>query len=177
MCIEFVAAITWIAEVFSDKAQKEKWLGITQLFRVARRRARDCCELSGFAAPWKRSAAPRDADGTRVPRSRASWRYLLLTGIAPALLIALMLPFVPESKLWKERKTGRHAQAPELRRSVFAGVPSRHARHRRGCPRARIASRSARCSSRPDASRPGLPNLAELSSKALKPLVDRGEET
>ena len=32
VCIEFVAAITWIAEVFSDKAQKEKWLGITQLF-------------------------------------------------------------------------------------------------------------------------------------------------
>jgi len=29
---EFVAAITWIAEVFSNKAQKEKWLGITQLF-------------------------------------------------------------------------------------------------------------------------------------------------
>ena len=32
VCIEFVAAITWIAEVFADKAQKEKWLGITQLF-------------------------------------------------------------------------------------------------------------------------------------------------
>ena len=31
VCIEFVAAITWIAEVFVDKAQKERWLGITQV--------------------------------------------------------------------------------------------------------------------------------------------------
>jgi len=30
VCIEFVAAITWIAEIFTDKAQKAKWLGITQ---------------------------------------------------------------------------------------------------------------------------------------------------
>jgi MFS family permease len=32
VCIEFVAAITWIAEVFVDKKQKERWLGITQAF-------------------------------------------------------------------------------------------------------------------------------------------------
>src|SRR6187200_3123137 len=32
VCVEFVAAITWLAEVFEDKKQKEKWLGITQAF-------------------------------------------------------------------------------------------------------------------------------------------------
>src|SRR3954447_25987287 len=32
VCIEFVAAITWIAEVFSDKAQREKWLRTTARF-------------------------------------------------------------------------------------------------------------------------------------------------
>ncbi|MBL9178210.1 MAG: MFS transporter, partial [Verrucomicrobiaceae bacterium] len=32
VCVEFVAAITWLAEVFTDKKQKEKWLGITQAF-------------------------------------------------------------------------------------------------------------------------------------------------
>src|SRR5262245_19607318 len=29
VCVEFVAAITWLAEVFPDKRQKEKWLTIT----------------------------------------------------------------------------------------------------------------------------------------------------
>src|SRR4029453_6753240 len=32
VCVEFVAAITWLAEVFLDKHQREKWLGITQAF-------------------------------------------------------------------------------------------------------------------------------------------------
>jgi MFS family permease len=32
VCVEFVAAITWMAEVFSDKKQKEKWMGITLAF-------------------------------------------------------------------------------------------------------------------------------------------------
>ena len=32
VCVEFVAAITWLAEVFSDRKQREKWLGITQAF-------------------------------------------------------------------------------------------------------------------------------------------------
>ena len=32
VCVEFVAAITWLAEVFEDKKQKERWLGITQAF-------------------------------------------------------------------------------------------------------------------------------------------------
>src|SRR6187549_2100908 len=32
VCVEFVAAITWLAEVFEDKTQRRKWLGITQAF-------------------------------------------------------------------------------------------------------------------------------------------------
>src|SRR5882672_9677177 len=32
VCVEFVAAITWLAEVFEDQKQKERWLGITQAF-------------------------------------------------------------------------------------------------------------------------------------------------
>src|SRR5262249_55284307 len=32
VCVEFVAAITWLAEVFADPKQRERWLGITQAF-------------------------------------------------------------------------------------------------------------------------------------------------
>ena len=33
VCVEFVAAITWLAELFPDKrAERDRWLGITQAF-------------------------------------------------------------------------------------------------------------------------------------------------
>jgi MFS family permease len=76
VCVEFVAAVTWLAEVFQDKKQKEKWLGITQ-----------------------------------------AWRYLLMTGILPAIPIALLLPFVPESQVWREKKA-----SGALKRPSFAGL-------------------------------------------------------
>jgi hypothetical protein len=47
----------------------------------------------------------------------ATWRYLLMTGLIPALPIALMLPFVPESKVWRERKT-----LGTLKRPSFAAL-------------------------------------------------------
>ena len=33
-----------------------------------------------------------------------AWRFTLLTGLIPGALILLMLPFVPESQAWRERK-------------------------------------------------------------------------
>jgi len=77
VCIEFVAAITWIAEVFSDKAQKEKWLGITQLF----------ASLGGVlvtAVSFWIVAHAKDLPHLGMPMALgaadpASWRYLLLT--------------------------------------------------------------------------------------------------
>jgi hypothetical protein len=47
----------------------------------------------------------------------ANWRYLLLTGMLPAIPIALLLPFVPESRLWKERRS-----AGTLKRPRFAAL-------------------------------------------------------
>jgi len=32
VCVEFIAAITWLAEVFEDRKQRERWVGITQAF-------------------------------------------------------------------------------------------------------------------------------------------------
>jgi hypothetical protein len=47
----------------------------------------------------------------------SSWRYLLMTGILPAIPIALLLPFVPESQVWKERRA-----AGTLKRPSFAAL-------------------------------------------------------
>lgn len=116
VCVEFVAAITWLAEVFEDKHQKEKWLGITQAF----------ASLGGILVTvinvWIVSHL-KDLPALGLPEV-SSWRYLLMTGILPAIPIALLLPFVPESKVWKDKKAAGILKrpsfgalfAPELRR-------------------------------------------------------------
>jgi MFS family permease len=122
VCVEFVAAITWLAEVFEDKRQREKWLGITQAF----------ASLGGVLVTlisiWI-SAHLKDLPHMGLPAGLGttepgSWRYLLITGLLPAIPIALMLPFVPESKVWQEKRAAGVLKrpsfgalfAPELRR-------------------------------------------------------------
>ena len=112
VCVEFVAAITWLAEVFEDKKQREKWLGITQAF----------ASLGGILVTavnvWILAnltnlpdlGLPLAPNGT----DPASWRYLLCTGLLPAIPIALLLPFVPESRIWKERKAAGTLKRPKI---------------------------------------------------------------
>ncbi len=115
VCVEFIAAITWLAEVFEDKKQREKWLGITQAF----------ASLGGvlvtLVSIWV-SAHINTLPHIGLPAGLgspdpASWRFLLLTGLLPAIPIALLLPFVPESKVWKERRA-----AGALKRPSFAAL-------------------------------------------------------
>src|SRR4051812_10496186 len=167
VCIEFVAAITWIAEVFSDKAQKEKWLGITQLFAslggvlvsaVSLWIGLHGKELPHFGMPM--------ALGATDP---AAWRYLLLTGIVPALLIALMLPFVPESKVWQERK-----KAGTLKRPSFGALFSPEFRRvtlvTAGLSACAYGIAFGALQLTPGRIAPGLPDLSE-QRKTLQPLV------
>lgn len=167
VCIEFVAAITWIAEVFSNKAQKEKWLGITQLF----------ASLGGVlvtAVSFWIVAHAKDLPHFGMPMALGatepgSWRYLLLTGIVPALLIALMLPFVPESKVWQERK-----KAGTLKRPSFGALFSPEFRRvtlvTAGLSACAYGIAFGALQLTPGRIAPGLPNLAE-QRKALQPLV------
>jgi hypothetical protein len=115
VCVEFVAAITWLAEVFQDKKQREKWLGITQAFAslggvlvtlVSIWITRHGADLAHMGLPLGQGAT----DPT-------SWRYLLMTGIIPAIPIAILLPFVPESQVWKEKR-----RAGTLKRPSFAAL-------------------------------------------------------
>lgn len=167
VCIEFVAAITWIAEVFSDKAQKEKWLGITQLF----------ASLGGVLVTsvslWI-GFHGKDLPHFNLPMALgatdpSSWRYLLLTGIVPALLIALMLPFVPESKIWQERK-----RAGTLKRPSFGALFSPEFRRvtliTAGLSACAYGIAFGALQLTPGRIAPGLPDLAQ-QRQALMPLV------
>ncbi len=112
VCVEFVAAITWLAEVFPDKKDKEKWLGITQAF----------ASLGGLlvtgVSVWI-SSHGADLPHWGLPISLGatdpgSWRYLLMTGILPAIPIALLLPFVPESQVWIDRRAAGSLKRPSF---------------------------------------------------------------
>ncbi len=112
VCVEFVAAITWLAEVFADKHQREKWLGITQA----------CASLGGIAVTAMSAfvlASYKGFPHLGLPLALgaaepASWRYLLMTGILPAIPIALLLPFVPESQVWKDRRAAGTLKRPSF---------------------------------------------------------------
>src|SRR5205085_4338227 len=51
--------------------------------------------------------------------SNPAWRYTLMTGLIPALPIALLLPFVPESAVWLERKRAGTLKRPRFH-EIFA---------------------------------------------------------
>ena len=113
VCVEFVAAITWLAELFPEKRRKELVLGWTQAV----------ASLGGLLVTGANAliiARAGQLPGLPLPdifNPHASWRYLSLTGLLPAIPIALLLPFVPESQVWREKKL-----AGTLRRPSFAAL-------------------------------------------------------
>src|SRR4051812_26747065 len=121
VCVEFIAAITRLAELFPHN--REKVLGWTQAF----------ASLGGVlvtaVAAWINLNSIR-LPALPVPEAfsaHAPWRYILMTGLLPAIPIALALPFVPESQIWKEKRQAGTLKrpsfgelfAPELRRTTL----------------------------------------------------------
>ena len=165
VCVEFVAAITWLAEVFQDKKQREKWLGITQAFASLGGVFVTMISIwiSKHLADLPHAGLPSLLDG-----SIGSWRYTLMTGLLPAIPIALLLPFVPESQVWKDRRAAGTLKrpsfaalfAPELRRvTILTALLSACAY---GIAFGALQVTVARVT-------PGLPELKE-EAKALAPL-------
>ncbi len=171
VCVEFVAAITWLAEVFEDKKQKEKWMGITQAFASVGGILVTVVSvwIQKHSADFPHIGLPFGL-GSDAP---ASWRYLLMTGILPALPIALLLPFVPESKVWKDKKAAGTLKrpsfaalfSPELRRITLTTAALSACAY--GIAFGALQVTVARVT-------PGLPELKE-ESKALAPLRNAGE--
>lgn len=100
VCVEFVAAVTWVAELFSDKRSRELALGWTLAFS----------SVGGLVVTFASSMVGKFAEqlpAIPVPEpldSHAPWRYTLVTGLVPGLLILALVPFVPESRVWSERR-------------------------------------------------------------------------
>ncbi len=133
VCVEFVAAVAWLAELFTDPHQRERVLGYTQAFSsfggllvagVFGLAGSYSDQLPVIALPeWLNFWGGEIADG------HAAWRYTLMSGIIPALPLILIRPFLPESPVWAEKRAAGTLRRPTLGAVVLAGPVSHHGRH------------------------------------------------
>jgi MFS family permease len=110
VCVEAVAAVTWLSELFHDKRQRELAMGWTQAFASVGGLLVTGVS-AGIGALIHKNVLPILPVGDP---SNQAWRYTLMTGLVPALPIALLLPFVPESAVWLERKRAGTLKRPRF---------------------------------------------------------------
>ena len=114
VCVEFVAAVAWLAELFPEPKRREKVLGYTQAFSslggllVATANGLCVAYAASLPALMALGSAP-------IQNPHAPWRYTLMSGVLPAIPLILIRPFLPESPIWQSKK-----QAGTLRRPSFA---------------------------------------------------------
>jgi MFS family permease len=105
VCVEFVAAVAWLAELFPDPKRREKVLGYTQAFS----------SLGGLMVSAVYTLISRyGADLPMIHGSHDPWRYTLISGLIPAIPLILIRPFLPESPEWARKKAEGTLQRPSL---------------------------------------------------------------
>jgi MFS family permease len=105
VCVEFVAAVAWLAELFPDPKRREAVLGYTQAFS----------SIGGLMVTYAYSFAVNF--GPMLPSVRGdheAWRYTLMSGILPAIPLIVIRPFLPESPKWREKKAAGTLQRPSI---------------------------------------------------------------
>ena len=108
VCVEFVAAVAWLAELFDDPKQREKVIGYTQAFG----------SLGGVLVGAAYYISVTFAESfPEIHGSHSAWRYTLISGVLPAIPLMLIRPFLPESPGWIAKK-----RAGTLRRPSFAAL-------------------------------------------------------
>lgn len=120
VCVEFVAAVAWLAELFDDPKQREKVLGYTQAFSsiggllVAVMNGLCVAHAAGLPMIHLPDWMPFQGDaGIKDPH--AAWRYTLMSGLIPALPLLIIRPFLPESPRWVARKQAGQLGRPRIR--------------------------------------------------------------
>lgn len=126
VCVEFVAAVAWLAELFPEPKLRERVLGYTQFFS----------SLGGLMVAYVNywivgHAASLPSDWMsfvgNVDPANLAWRYTLMSGLIPAIPLIIIRPFLPESPAWQAKKAAGTLKrpslgqlfAPELRRATI----------------------------------------------------------
>jgi Major Facilitator Superfamily len=103
VCVEVVAGVAWVAELFPNPKQRESVLGYTQA----------AFGLGGLMVTGAYFVAVTYAE--RFPAihgSHEAWRYTLLSGLILPLIVTR--PFLPESPIWREKKSQGTLERPSF---------------------------------------------------------------
>jgi MFS family permease len=125
VCVEFVAAVAWLAELFPEPKRREKVLGYTQAFSSLG--GIMVATVNGLCVAYAGSLPALSMFGLDVADPQAPWRYTLMSGVLPAVPLILIRPFLPESPAWQEKKAAGTLRrpsigalfAPDLRRTTI----------------------------------------------------------
>ena len=104
-CVEFVASVAWLAELFPEPKARERVLGWTQAFS----------SLGGVAVSQASYLA--NHFGGSLPaiyNGHSAWRYTLISAVIPAIPLVLVRPFLPESPLWKQKRDAGTLKRPHF---------------------------------------------------------------
>ncbi|MBI2825347.1 MAG: MFS transporter [Planctomycetia bacterium] len=120
VCVEFVAAVAWLAELFPEPARRERVLGYTQAFS----------SIGGLLVAGANSLALAFSDklpaiaipdfatsllGSIDPaHQHEAWRYTMMSGLIPAIPLIFIRPFLPESPIWAQKKMAGTLKRPSL---------------------------------------------------------------
>jgi len=110
VCVEFVAAVAWLAELFPEPKQREAVIGYTQAFS----------SVGGLLVTGAYYLAV--TYGPQLPAihgGHEAWRYTLISGVIPAIPLIVIRPFLPESPAWAQKKAAGTLRRPSLA-AIFA---------------------------------------------------------
>lgn len=116
VCIEFVAAVAWLAELFDDPHQRERVLGYTQAFSsIGGLLVAIVAGLLGVWAPFLPAIGlPGFLNLGEIADPHAPWRYTLMSGLIPAIPLIVIRPFLPESPKWAAKMQAGTLKRPSI---------------------------------------------------------------
>jgi MFS family permease len=125
VCVEFVAAVAWLAELFPEPQRREKVLGYTQAFSSLG--GLMVAFVNGWLVAYAAYLPALNFFDLAIANPQAPWRYTLMSGVLPAIPLILIRPFLPESPAWLQKKAAGTLKrpsiaalfAPDLRRTTI----------------------------------------------------------
>ena len=133
VCVEFVAAVAWLAELFPDPKRREAVLGFTQAFSSIGGLL--VAIAAGIAAAWVVNEPAPLLFGLTLPAYQLpevrlpsflsflgeikpnfpdDWRYTLMSGLIPAIPLIVIRPFLPESPAWQRKREAGTLRRPSI---------------------------------------------------------------
>ncbi len=105
VCVEFVAAVAWLAELFDDPKRREKVIGYTQAFG----------SIGGLMVTGAYYLiVTNEMSFPLIRGEQIAWRYTLISGLIPAIPLILIRPFLPESPAWMAKKRAGTLKRPSF---------------------------------------------------------------